>query len=290
MLLLVLGCWLFLRAIIAAGAPSLPGSAVGRVALAMVSLLLVALLLRRLLPVLPSPFDWLDVRGLGLWLPPALVAGFALMSSVFGALLLAQWYEFIRVDAAASELLRHVAVWLLVAGFEELLFRGILLRGLEVAIGSIPAVVASSLLFGVAHVDGGAVDAWGAIAIAAGGGALFGAAAVTTRSLWPAIGLHAGWNFAQSAVFGLPAPSLELGPGLTIGSVTGPAAVAGTTASVETGALAVAVAALAAVAILVAGRRQLVPVRGARRSSRAAATSMPSMIDQPAEDRCADRS
>ena len=71
---------------------------------------------------------------------------------------------------------------------EEVLFRGFVLRGLLPSIGSGPAVVASSLLFSVLHLEPQVM-----IPISITGLAL-GLLYVRTGSVWPCIAAHAGQN------------------------------------------------------------------------------------------------
>ena len=83
---------------------------------------------------------------------------------------------------------------------EELLFRGAILGTLDRKAGPLFALVASSLLFGVAHIGSG-----GAPAIAASGvaGLLFGGVYLKTRSVaWP-IAAHAISNLATFALSSL---------------------------------------------------------------------------------------
>ena len=80
---------------------------------------------------------------------------------------------------------------LLVALAEETLCRGILLRYVEIRLGSVWALVISSTVFGLLHVFEAHMDLVGVIQITIGGFA-FGAAYLLTRRLWLSIGLHAG--------------------------------------------------------------------------------------------------
>ncbi|GAA2698557.1 CPBP family intramembrane glutamic endopeptidase [Actinoplanes palleronii] len=89
-----------------------------------------------------------------------------------------------------------------VATIEELLFRGVLFRIVEERWGSTIALVVSALIFGGLHLINDPTAFWGALAIAIEGGLLAGAAYVATRSLWLPIGIHLGWNFAESGIFG----------------------------------------------------------------------------------------
>lgn len=92
-----------------------------------------------------------------------------------------------------------VFVFGLYAGFfEELLMRGIVLRWLEEMAGTWIALAVSSLLFGFGHAWNDNATVVSSMAIAIEAGILLGAAYILTRSLWLAIGLHAGWNVVQA--------------------------------------------------------------------------------------------
>ena len=96
--------------------------------------------------------------------------------------------------------------------FEELLIRGIVLRWLEELAGSWIALLLSSLLFGFLHGTNDNATFFSSLAIAIEAGVLLGAAYMFTRSLWLAIGLHAGWNVVQ-ALWDVPVSGFEtVGP------------------------------------------------------------------------------
>ncbi|MGW5657720.1 type II CAAX endopeptidase family protein [Streptomyces humi] len=85
---------------------------------------------------------------------------------------------------------------------EELLFRGVLLRIVEERFGTWIALTSTGALFGMMHLLNEHATVWGALAIAIEAGGMLGAAYVATRTLWLPIGLHFGWNFAESGLFG----------------------------------------------------------------------------------------
>lgn len=98
-----------------------------------------------------------------------------------------------------------------VAGFvEEVIFRGILFRWIEEFAGSWAALVVSSALFGLAHWANPNATPFSSIAIAIEAGILLGGAYMLTRSLWLAIGIHAGWNLTQGLVFDVSVSGLEV--------------------------------------------------------------------------------
>lgn len=111
---------------------------------------------------------------------------------------------------------------------EEILFRGIVFRLIEQLTGTRGALVISGLLFGGLHLVNSSATVWGALAIAIEAGLMLGAAYAATRTLWLPIGLHLGWNFALSGIFGVTVSGNEDMPaGLFHGVLSGPAAVTG---------------------------------------------------------------
>ncbi|MBW0144723.1 CPBP family intramembrane glutamic endopeptidase [Sphingomicrobium clamense] len=88
--------------------------------------------------------------------------------------------------------------------FEETLFRGIALRGLEIKWGPVIALLVSSFLFGIMHyvnfIGGQTLAGTHQQVIHAGlAGILYGAIALRTRSIWPGVFLHALWDFTVAS-------------------------------------------------------------------------------------------
>ena len=104
---------------------------------------------------------------------------------------------------------------------EEILCRGILFRLTEEGLGTWIALLVSGLFFGFAHASNPGATAWSSIAISIEAGLLFGLLFHVTRSLWWCIGLHAGWNFVQGAVFGIPVSGIKI-DGLLDSQLQGP--------------------------------------------------------------------
>lgn len=98
-------------------------------------------------------------------------------------------------NTADPRILLWVALVVLAPLFEELLFRGFLIPGLETSWGGPAAVGVSSLLFAVIHFQYDLFDMTGVLGL----GLIFGAARVTTRSTLLPMALHAGVNFVATA-------------------------------------------------------------------------------------------
>ena len=104
---------------------------------------------------------------------------------------------------------------------EEIVSRGILFRLTEEGLGTWVALVVSALFFGFMHAGNPGATAWSSVAISIEAGLLFGLLYHVTRSLWWCIGLHAGWNFVQGAVFGIPVSGIAV-DGLLDSQLQGP--------------------------------------------------------------------
>ncbi|GAA2744016.1 CPBP family intramembrane glutamic endopeptidase [Kitasatospora cinereorecta] len=85
---------------------------------------------------------------------------------------------------------------------EELMFRGLLFRLVERGLGTYLALALSGTVFGASHLLNKDATLLGGVAIAIEAGGMLAAAYAATRSLWLPIGLHFGWNFAESGIFG----------------------------------------------------------------------------------------
>lgn len=95
-----------------------------------------------------------------------------------------------------NTILISLIVYLLLAGREELAFRGYPLQSLNRTIGLWGAQIIVALIFAAEHIVGG-MSWWQALLGAGTGSILFGMAAIATRGLAAPIGLHAAWNFGQ---------------------------------------------------------------------------------------------
>lgn len=104
---------------------------------------------------------------------------------------------------------------------EEIISRGILFRLTEEGLGTWIALAVSALFFGFAHSFNPGATVWSSAAISIEAGVLFGLLYHVTRSLWWCIGLHAGWNFVQGAVFGIPVSGIKI-DGLFDSQLQGP--------------------------------------------------------------------
>jgi CAAX protease family protein len=154
-------------------------------------------------------------------------------------------------------MIANLGMMLGVATIEELLFRGVLFRLVEERWGTLVALVVSGVLFGGLHLINKNATVWGALSIAVSGGLLAGAAYVFTRSLWLPIGVHLGWNFAESGIFGATdSGSDQTVGGLLTGVPHGPAFFSGGAFGPEASIWAILVGGTAAYVLIRKARKQ----------------------------------
>jgi len=107
------------------------------------------------------------------------------------------------------------------AFFEELVFRLILFKITEEALGSWVALVVQAALFGALHGGNPNATLFSSVAIMVEAGVLLAAVYMVTRRIWMVLGLHLAWNFTQSTVFGI-AVSGHSGRSLITPAISGP--------------------------------------------------------------------
>ncbi len=132
-----------------------------------------------------------------------LAIGAGLMIVIVAALTIAGCY---RIDEYNFDLSLLVAAFLRLgfgAFMEELVFRLIIFKLTEEALGSWVALVVQAVVFGVLHFGNPNASVFSSVAIMVEAGVLLAAAFMVTRRVWLIFGLHLAWNFVQSAVFGL---------------------------------------------------------------------------------------
>ncbi|WP_235213373.1 CPBP family intramembrane glutamic endopeptidase [Amycolatopsis sp. MJM2582] len=163
--------------------------------------------------------------------------------------------------SAVVTVMSIMAVQLGAAVTEELLFRGLLLQGLERLGGSWFALASTAVLFGAIHLANPGATLWTGFAIAVEAGVLLGATFLWLRSIWAAVGLHFAWN-TTVGLLGLPV-SGHASPGLLITRPMGPELVTGGQFGIEGSIVPVVVSLLLAVPMLVAAHKRgnLVPMR-----------------------------
>jgi len=141
-----------------------------------------------------------------LWeLPSGIALGLGLSAASVTAIWLLGGYVIegvVNRSAWASRIVRGLALAVASGVIEEVILRGLLLRILAEVFGRWWALAVSSLLFGALHLANPHSSVIVGLGLAIQAGFLLGVAYLWTERLWLPIGLHAGWNFAQAAVFG----------------------------------------------------------------------------------------
>ena len=156
---------------------------------------------------------------------------------------------------AGQALLAAINMAILSAIGEEIVFRGVVFRIFEEMFGTFIALLVSAALFGLIHMGNPGATALSGAAIALEAGLLLGVAYAVTRSLWLPIGLHFGWNFAESGIFGSIVSGNSF-KGLYTTTMTGPDLLTGGKFGPEASVVAVAVCAAAALVILIVAIRR----------------------------------
>ena len=182
------------------------------------------------------------------------VAGFILFTVVIAVIALLGGYHVIGTNPA-TVLLVPIIVTTCTGFTEEILFRGIIFRLTERLLGSWLALLLSAALFGAAHLSNPNATGLAAIAIALEAGVMLGAVYMVTRRLWAAIGLHAAWNFAQGAVYGVAVSGFEQ-HGLLQSRMTGPVLLTGGAFGAEASLPAIFIDTLFGIALLVVAVRR----------------------------------
>jgi membrane protease YdiL (CAAX protease family) len=119
-----------------------------------------------------------------------------------------------------SRTTRYFIWFIFVAWNEELVYRGYIMQSLASGLNLTSAILISSIYFGIEHLSNPNSNGMAVAGIFLAG--LFLAYGyVRTGQLWLSIGIHLGWNFFESTVFGFPVSGFDR-PGLFHISVSGP--------------------------------------------------------------------
>jgi membrane protease YdiL (CAAX protease family) len=133
--------------------------------------------------------------------------GFCEISALVGGIGLFGGYHFGSLAVHGVEIARWAFLYLIffmvVAFFEEFLFRGYALQTLAEGIGFWPAAIAVSLLFGAVHRQNPGENWIGVFGVFVVG--LFWCFTVRrTGTLWFALGMHASFDFGETFLYSVP--------------------------------------------------------------------------------------
>jgi membrane protease YdiL (CAAX protease family) len=132
------------------------------------------------------------------------LVGLILFSAIVAVLWLVGSYHVTGTQADVPWLGALLVVGLGAGIGEEIIFRGALFRIVEEGLGTWWALAISAVLFGAIHIGNPGATLWSSAAIAIEAGLLFGLLYHVARSLPLCMGVHAAWNFAQGAIYGIP--------------------------------------------------------------------------------------
>ncbi len=154
---------------------------------------------------------WLRQIAIGVALGIILQAGIAALLLATGAL----HYTVGTLHGANAWLKFAGDIWLLAAAatFEEIAFRGYALQALTEAGGAALAVVATSIIFGLAHLGNPNANFFSTINTVLAG-IMLAIPYVRTRSMWTQSTLHWSWNFFMGPVFSLPVSGILFTPNI----------------------------------------------------------------------------
>jgi membrane protease YdiL (CAAX protease family) len=222
---------------------------------------------------------WLDkrtFRSLGLHLTRRtaadLAAGFAIPGLLFlliyafecsmGWIRFGSWaWETATPVGVAGSLIAMLGVFILVGIQEEILSRGYHLQNLAEALGIPWAMLISSTIFALLHLQNPNVSVASLLGLIAAG-YLLAYAWLRTGDLWLAIGLHIGWNFFEGTVFGFPVSGMG-GFSLIRHAVQGPELITGGEFGPEAGLIVLPAILLGALLIRLYTRRRSTAGAGA---------------------------
>ena len=126
-------------------------------------------------------------------------SGAILVALPMAALFALGAYKLVHFRGVSPTLLGIAALLLIAATLEELIYRCLLFRVLEGALGTWVALAVQAVLFALAHLEnleyGGGGEATTMLVSVSMLGLLWGALFALTRNLWVAVANHAAWNF-----------------------------------------------------------------------------------------------
>jgi len=146
-----------------------------------------------------------DAFGGNFWV--GFLLGLAEASVLIGLILVLRGYSFGTFALQGSEMLRfgllHLVLFLFVGLYEEFMFRGYAQVNLSSLAGFWPAAVLLSGGFGLVHLANRGENWVGALSVAVVG-LLFAFTLKRSGNLWYAVGLHAGFDWAESFLYSVP--------------------------------------------------------------------------------------
>jgi membrane protease YdiL (CAAX protease family) len=136
--------------------------------------------------------------GLGFLISLILVGLIVFIFYIFGSYKISEWNTNKRV------VIDFFFKFLMGGLIEEIIFRLIIFKLTEELLGSWFAFGIQAVLFGFAHIFNENATLFTSLAVIIVGGILLTSAFMYTHRIWLPMGIHTGWNYFQSAIFGMP--------------------------------------------------------------------------------------
>ena len=136
--------------------------------------------------------------GKGFFISMVLVGAVVALLAVIGSYMIAGWNPDKKV------VIDLFIKFMIGALIEEIIFRLIIFRLTEELLGTWIALIIQAVLFGFAHMANDNSTLFTSFSVIIVGGIIYTGAFIYTRRIWLALGLHAGWNYFQSGIFGMP--------------------------------------------------------------------------------------
>lgn len=162
----------------------------------------------------------LSLNGFGYNALLGISIGFSILTAVILVMYIGNAYTIIDIHPI-SFLMPALALAISSAIFEEVLFRGIILRITEEKLGSIFALIISSSIFGFGHLANQNSTLFSAFAITIEAGVLLGAAYIYSKNLWLPIFIHFAWNFSEGGIYGAIISGNGLNKSLVTSNING---------------------------------------------------------------------
>ena len=178
-----------------------------------------------------------------------LALGAALFAFIVAVAALTGTYRIVGPGDASNLYPALIANGLLPAVAEEIIYRGILFRWIEEFAGSWAALILSSVLFGLSHMENPNADMMSTVGLMFEAGLLLGGAYMLTRRLWLPMGIHAAWNLTQGEIFDIPVSGTDV-HGLVEAKLQGPAVLTGGGFGLEGSVIAIAIGTAAGIAVV----------------------------------------
>jgi len=188
---------------------------------------------------------------------PEFVLGVLIALSIVGTTVLALYLSGIySIDHTngIQVLVWSFGVYMSGSLMQELIARLIIFRLTEEWLGTWVAVAISAVVFGVAHAANPNQTAMSTLTLVITSFVFIGPF-LLTRRVWMVLGVHFGWNFVQTGIFGMANSGIPI-PGWITPSIDGPVWLTGGAVGIENSALTVGLALLVSVILFIAVRKR----------------------------------